>query len=239
MGTLFAPNVPEECQAFAQAASPQALFNVYATRAAALGFEYASLVVAIPGEPVRMARLHNFPAHWEQYRQSLLQPIYEHVLRTQAPLILPSPALRLAYPDIQRLKAEAGIASGVSLAVHQVGVITVLSIASRQTWTLKPKHQDEVADCLKRCAPYVAQYLTPMQVPTLLPPDLLDAREHDVLRLAATGADIDRTAELMHLSRDTVKHYRKKAMAKLDASNIAQAATLAHLMQLYALPTTV
>lgn len=56
--------------------------------------------------------------------------------------------------------------------------------------------------------------------------DSLTEREVEVLALAASGVSARRTGEKLHLSDETVKGYRKRIVAKLQALNIAHAVAL-------------
>ena len=55
----------------------------------------------------------------------------------------------------------------------------------------------------------------------------LTATEVEVLRLASLGYTAKDTAQIMWLSPETIKDYRKKATAKLDSNNTTQAVGVA------------
>jgi two-component system response regulator DesR len=56
----------------------------------------------------------------------------------------------------------------------------------------------------------------------------LSRREIEVLRHAAYGLMAKESAERLHLSTETVKHYRKTAREKLRARNMANAVALGY-----------
>ncbi|MFC8273956.1 response regulator [Streptomyces sp. NPDC057271] len=58
-------------------------------------------------------------------------------------------------------------------------------------------------------------------------PSPLTAREADVLRLVAAGAESAEIAELLHLSPGTVRNYLTAVVAKLDARNRTDAVRIA------------
>ncbi|MEU1039815.1 DNA-binding response regulator [Streptomyces sp. NPDC005551] len=58
-------------------------------------------------------------------------------------------------------------------------------------------------------------------------PNPLTAREADVLRLAAAGAEATEIAEFLHLSPGTVRNYMTTIVAKLDARNRTDAVRIA------------
>jgi len=58
-------------------------------------------------------------------------------------------------------------------------------------------------------------------------PSPLTAREADVLRLAAAGAESAEIAEFLHLSPGTVRNYMTTIVAKLDARNRTDAVRIA------------
>ncbi|WP_419999712.1 response regulator transcription factor [Streptomyces boninensis] len=93
---------------------------------------------------------------------------------------------------------------------------------------LKDAPPDQLADAVRRVAAgehvidpkLAAAALTAQESP-------LTARETDVLRLAADGAELDEIARELHLSQGTVRNYLGAAVTKLDARNRLDAVRIA------------
>ena len=93
-----------------------------------------------------------------------------------------------------------------------------------------PFDQELTAHLIQRLAREAGPQETPARPTAMHPggsPDVLTARETEVLRLLAAGKTNRRIAQEMHLSLSTVKRHIERIIAKLGVSDRTQAAVRA------------
>ncbi|MEV4937759.1 response regulator transcription factor [Streptomyces zaomyceticus] len=143
--------------------------------------------------------------------------------------------LDLEMPGADGLSAARDLS--VALPECRVMILTGLSrpealrsaLAARVGgFMLKNAPSDQLAAAIRRVAAG-EQVIDPALAVAALTAERspLTPRETDVLRLAATGAELGRIARELHLTQGTVRNYLGAAVTKLDARNRLDAVRIA------------
>ena len=159
----------------------------------------------------------------------------DHVVATVRAHAVDVALLDIDKPGSDGLTAVAALtASGLpcrSLVVTTFGRPGYLSRAleaGAAGFLVKDTPPAQLADAIRRIHVGL-RVVDPMlaQESVLLGPNPLTAREQEVLRLAAMGADAHRSAQTLHLGEGTVRNYLSSAMSKTQSRNRTEAARTA------------
>ncbi|MFF9066287.1 DNA-binding response regulator [Streptomyces sp. NPDC014891] len=143
--------------------------------------------------------------------------------------------LDIEMPGMDGLAAARAL--GDTLPECRILILTVLgrpevlrsALAARVNgFMLKDAPPDRLADAVRRVA--AGEHVIDPQLAAaalLARQSPLTARETDVLRLAADGAELPRIARELHLSQGTVRNYLGAAVTKLDARTRLDAVRIA------------
>ena len=148
-------------------------------------------------------------------------------------------------PDVAVLDIELPGQDGIAIAeeLHRRGCpsrVLILTSLGRPTnlrraiaagvhgFLLKDGSPDQLADSIRAVAAGKRAFDPDLTLAALdVVESPLTARETDVLRIAATGCDVDEIASTLHLSTGTVRNYLTTVVHKLGARNRVDAIRIA------------
>ncbi|MGX2030057.1 autoinducer binding domain-containing protein [Methylocaldum gracile] len=212
----------------------QKLFEVLASFARELGFDYCAYGLRMPfpfSQPKTMM-FNNYPFEWQtRYREKNylgVDPTVRHGLRSHLPITWSENLFAAAnelWDDARSFGLRFGWAQSSRDANGVMGMLTLarscepLSEVELQNKELKMVWLTQIAHLgMSRC-------LTPKLIPAV--GARLSERELEVLRWTAEGKTSGEISYILNISERTVNFHVSNAMAKLNAANKTAAVILA------------
>lgn len=215
--------------AVAEARTRDDLLQALVAVAQKLGFPLLTtlLVIERANQPKALVPLANTPAAFEAESRDpqawKRDPVLRSLSRLSVPIVWDQQTYAAAGAgDLWEVQAPFGYRNGVAVALHMPGARHFLLGIDRDEKL--PSGEQRLARLLAdvqflavHAQDAAVRLLAPLALPSNTPP--LTARELDVLRWTMLGKDAQAIADILGVSRRTVKFHVDNAIAKLSCEN--------------------